>query len=65
MKRVPEDRTQMESVDLAMPGVGEIVGESMKIDTHDELTGVDKVYKLDPTPHHWYTDRGKYVQFPH
>ena len=65
MKHVPEDRTLSESVDLVIPGVGAIVGMSMRIDDYDDLIAAYKAYKLDPTPSYWYTDRRKHGTCPH
>ena len=58
MKHVPEDRTLSESVDLVIPGVGAIVGMSMRI---DDLIAAYKANRLDPTPSYWYTDQRKYM----
>jgi len=66
MKRTPLDPAQTggiqltESVDLLLPGVGETIGASLRIDDYDEIIAAYKRQGIDPTPYYWYTDLRKY-----
>ncbi|KAG0301706.1 hypothetical protein BGZ98_008119 [Dissophora globulifera] len=65
MKRCPENLRLTESVDVLMPGVGEIVGGSMRISDLDELMAAYKRESLDPSPYYWFTDQRKYGTAEH
>jgi len=65
MSKCKDDPRLSESVDVLVPGVGEVIGASMRIHDYDELMAAYKREGLDPAPYYWYTDQRKYGTTPH
>lgn len=59
MKKVPDNPKLTESVDLLMPGVGEIVGASMRMEGYQELLDAFQKHGLNAANYYWYSDTRK------
>jgi asparaginyl-tRNA synthetase len=59
MKKDLTDARVTESVDCLMPGVGEIVGGSMRMEGLEELMDAYKREGISPDPYYWFTDQRK------
>jgi asparaginyl-tRNA synthetase len=64
MKKIAGDEGYTESVDVLVPGVGEVVGASMRIDDKDELLEAFQRNGLPIEPYYWYLDQNKYGAAP-
>ncbi|KAG5468687.1 hypothetical protein CUR178_01522 [Leishmania enriettii] len=65
MQRDSIDTTLTESVDVLAPGIGEVVGGSMRMYKYDELLDAYKREGLDASTYYWYTDQRRYGGAPH
>lgn len=65
MSRCPENELLTESVDVLLPGVGEIVGGSMRENDNEKLLAAYKREEIDAAPYYWYTDQRVYGTTSH
>ncbi|KAF0983872.1 hypothetical protein FDP41_007787 [Naegleria fowleri] len=65
MKRCEDDNSLTESVDLLLPGVGEVIGGSMRLESFDTLMEGYKKEGISAEPYYWYSDQRKYGTCPH
>ncbi|KAG9392975.1 Aspartyl/Asparaginyl-tRNA synthetase, class IIb [Carpediemonas membranifera] len=62
---LPEPDQRTLSADLLLPGVGEVVGGSMRIPDLETITRKFKEEGLSLDDYYWYIDLRKYGGFPH
>ena len=55
----------VQSCDCLLPGIGEVIGSSIREDSYEKLMQVIVDRKMDPIPLKWYIDMRKNGSFPH
>ena len=60
-----EEKATVECMDVLVPGVGELVGGSMREDDYDTLICKMKEKYMDLPLYEWYTDLRKWGSMPH
>jgi asparaginyl-tRNA synthetase len=65
MPGLKDDPNYTESVDILVPGVGEVVGGSMRISDLKELVAGYKREGIPMEPYYWFTDQRKYGTTEH
>lgn len=65
MQKCADNPALTESVDLLLPGVGEVVGGSMRMWNEGELMAAYKKSNMDPEPYYWFTEQRRFGSCPH
>lgn len=65
MEKCKDDKSLTNSCDLLYPGIGEVLGGSMRIHDHAELMEGFRREGIDPSPYKFYTDQCLYGPSPH
>ena len=60
-----EEFRTVQSCDVLIPGVGEVIGSSMREDNYDKLLSVMKEKNMKLEPLEWYMDLRRNSTFPH
>ncbi|WP_027444990.1 asparagine--tRNA ligase [Segatella baroniae] len=64
MKKNADGKT-MQGTDVLFPRIGEIIGGSVREESHDKLVGEIKARGMEPESYGWYLDTRKYGSCPH
>ena len=64
MKKNADGKT-MQGTDVLFPRIGEIIGGSVREESHDKLVGEIKTRGMEPESYGWYLDTRKYGSCPH
>lgn len=65
MRRCDDDKRLTDSCDLLLPGVGEVVGASMRITDYAELLSGYQREHIDPKNYYWYSDLRRFGSCEH
>lgn len=63
--RADEDGRTVACVDLLVPGLGELIGGSVREERYDELIAAMTERKMDLEAYSWYTDLRRFGTVPH
>lgn len=65
MRKDESDGRFTESIDLLFPGIGEILGGSMRKDTYEDLAEGFKREGINADPYYWYLDMARFGPCKH